>query len=82
MVAFLYHNYYWTVSAVRPILALLVDHSICHGIPVNPVPGTPRSGCGVDRYSMADNSIVKQSKDIYALKRFISAQKKDIDVPG
>lgn len=29
---------------------------------------------------MADNSIVKQSKDIYALKRFLSTQKMDIDV--
>lgn len=36
------------------ILGLLVDYFICHGIPVNPALCAPRSGCGVDRHSMAD----------------------------
>ena len=36
------------------ILGLLGDYFICHGMPVNPALRAPRSGCGVDRRSMAD----------------------------
>lgn len=36
------------------ILSLLIDHSICHGMPVTPALRAPHSGCGGDSHSMAD----------------------------